>query len=37
MGIIRNRNLIMSIYEPAFSKTTFDTVDALKNMSKERT
>ena len=32
MGMIRNRNLILSIYKPTFSKHNFEKIENLKKM-----
>jgi len=34
-GMLKNRNLILSIYKPAFSNLTFEKIEALKKLAEE--
>lgn len=36
-GMVKNRNLILSIYEPTFSKHAFEKTENLKKMAEEHT
>lgn len=37
IGMIKNRNLILSIYEPVYSKRNFEKIENLKKMAEEHT